>query len=78
MNGDRRLVIHAAAVVADAAHDIDRHRRVDADGDGVVAARIEDAELPVVVARGDGVQGLVEVAKGGRGEVVGWHRVALR
>ena len=44
-------VIHAGAVVADAAAHIDADGLVDADGDGMAAARIDDFEVGVVACR---------------------------
>src|SRR3954469_579989 len=71
VHADRRLLVHAGAVVADVALDLDVHRGVEADGERVRAARVDDA--PVGRLRlgraGEGVQARVELAPRRRGEV---------
>jgi hypothetical protein len=45
---DGAAVVHAGTVIADRTLDIDGDRRVDADRDGMTAARIDDFEFHVV------------------------------
>ena len=48
VDDDGRLLVHAGAVVADVAVDLDGDRRVEAGGDGVLAARVVDAPVALV------------------------------
>jgi len=68
--GDRRLLVHARAVVAGVAFDIDGHRLIHPHRKVVLAVGVGDAPL---VVDGLGVQRLVEVTHGGGGKVDGFH-----
>jgi hypothetical protein len=46
VHADGRLLVHAGAVVADMPGDVDVQRRVEADGDGMAAARVLDPPAP--------------------------------
>ena len=48
VDDDGRLLVHAGAVIADIAVDLDGRGRIDTNGDGVAATRIEDPELRLV------------------------------
>src|SRR3954468_13071371 len=73
MHADRRLLVHAGAVVADVPVDLDRDRRVEADGEGVRAAGVDDAPVGGLGTGGAGprVQARVEPAPRRGGEVEG-------
>ncbi len=48
VNGDGATIIHTGAVIADRTMHIDGYGTVDADGNGVMAARIDDFKFGVV------------------------------
>ena len=48
LDDDGRALVHAGAVVADMAFDLDREPALEPDGDGVLAARIENAPMRLV------------------------------
>ena len=63
VDDDGRLLVHAGAVIADVAIDLDGRGRIDTDGDGVTATRIEDPELRLGSAGVETVQHLVELTQ---------------
>ncbi len=74
VDDDRRRLVHAGAVIADASLDLDADRRVDADRDGVPALRVEDEPVALVGPFASGMQSLVEVAKRGLGKIDRGHQ----
>src|SRR3954449_3140150 len=71
VHADRRLLVHARAVVADVPVDLDRDRRVEPDRQRVRAARVHDAPVArlCVGASSERVKARVELAARGGGEV---------
>src|SRR4051812_39088673 len=71
VHADRRLLVHAGAVVADVPVDLDGDRRVEPDRQRVRAARVDDAPMGRlrVGASGERVQPGVELAARSGGEV---------
>ena len=63
VHDDGRLLVHAGAVIADGPLDLDVERRIDADGDGVLALGVEHFPLRLVGAGRLLVQKLVELAQ---------------
>ena len=74
VDDDRRLLVHAGAVIADMSLDLDRDRRVDADGDRVLPARIEDAPVRFVGVGLEAMQRRVELAQRGLREIDSSHQ----
>ena len=70
----RGLLVHAGAVVADMAIDLDVVLPIQPDGDGMLAARIEHVHAARVAL----VQPLVELAHGVGPEVERQHRISRR
>ena len=63
VDDDIGALVHAGAVIADIAVDLDGDGCIDAGGDGMAAARIEHAEIGVVGPLREIVQHLIELAK---------------
>src|ERR1700691_2943783 len=70
---DRRLLVHAGAVVADMAFDLDLNRAIDADGYGMGASRVKDAPKALIGFRGQLVHALVERAHADDAEIEVGH-----
>jgi hypothetical protein len=72
---DRRLLVHAGAVVADIAGDLDQNGDVDAHGHGMLAAWIEHVPVGFVGVRRQRVKGGVQFANRALGKVDGGHQL---
>ena len=62
MDDDLGFLVHAAAIEADMALDLDGERPVEAAGDGMLAHRIVDQPMPLIGVLGQPVQTRIDAA----------------
>lgn len=73
VNGDGPAVVHPGAIIADGPLHVDRDGRIDADGNRMAAARIDDFEGKIVRTVLDVVQGAVEFTQRRSGKINDRH-----